>query len=104
MSPAVLSSLTRRELLVASVLAPFGVSAAQRSTATTPVPSAAIGPPPYKISINMELMFRATNPFPRRSYPRNSRQGIHRVQFLERHLQRSEQPCCKRKKRQDSRV
>jgi hydroxypyruvate isomerase len=46
-------SLSRRELLHAGIVAPLGLAAAGRQ-------SAALGPPPYTISINIEIMFRAT--------------------------------------------
>ena len=46
-------SLSRRDLLQASVVAPLGLSAVERQ-------SGGLGPAPYTISINIELMFRAT--------------------------------------------
>jgi hydroxypyruvate isomerase len=63
MTTAVKPTLDRRQLLVASLLAPLGISAGQRGApGAAIVPSTApIGPPPYKLSINIELMFRAAN-------------------------------------------
>ena len=59
------SSLTRRELLAAGVLAPFGIGALDQRGGQPPAPAAAasgpLGPPPYTLSINMELMFRTAN-------------------------------------------
>jgi hydroxypyruvate isomerase len=46
-------SLSRRELLQAGIVAPLGLATAGQQ-------SAALGPPPYTISINIEIMFRAT--------------------------------------------
>src|SRR5262245_51240847 len=58
-------SLSRRDLLAGSVLAPLGLGAVigQRG-APAPAPAAPtgpLGPPPYTLSINMELMFRTAN-------------------------------------------
>src|SRR4026207_426320 len=63
MTTTVTPTLSRRELLVASVLAPLGISAAQRGAPATPtaLSTAPLGPPPYKLSINIELMFRSAN-------------------------------------------
>src|SRR5688572_33488099 len=48
-------SINRREMLVASFLAPLGIRTGQRGA---PAP---LGPPPYKLSLNIELMFRSAN-------------------------------------------
>jgi hydroxypyruvate isomerase len=56
-------SISRRQLLAASILAPLGVRAAQRGPvpATATMSATSPGPPPYKLSINIELMFRSAN-------------------------------------------
>ena len=63
MTEPIKPSINRREMLVASVLAPLGLRTGQRgapaaATAASPAP---VGPPPYKLSINIELMFRSAN-------------------------------------------
>ncbi len=47
--------LNRRELLTAGLAAPLAVTTARRQA-----PASSPGPPPYTLSINIELMFRAT--------------------------------------------
>ena len=55
---------SRREVLAAGALAPIGLGALAQRGAPAPVPAAttttALGPPPYTLSINMEIMFRST--------------------------------------------
>ena len=46
-------SLSRREMLQAGIVAPLGLSAVDRQQ------SGGLGPPPYTISINIEIMFNA---------------------------------------------
>ena len=48
---------SRREIFAAGIIAPLGLGAFGQSATT----GAAPGPPPYTISINIELMFRAMN-------------------------------------------
>jgi hydroxypyruvate isomerase len=50
------SNLSRRELFAASLAAPFGLRALDQAA-----PAAQLPPPPYTLSINIEIMFRATN-------------------------------------------
>jgi hydroxypyruvate isomerase len=47
------TSISRRELLAAGVLAPLAAGAGRQSAGSP-------GPPPYKLSINIELMWRST--------------------------------------------
>lgn len=52
-SRALPGSLSRREWLQAGLVTPIGLAAASQQ-------SGVLGPPPYTISINIEIMFRAT--------------------------------------------
>jgi hydroxypyruvate isomerase len=48
--------LRRRDLLAAGFVAPLGLGVLGRQASTAP-----LGPPPYTLSINIEIMFRAEN-------------------------------------------
>jgi hydroxypyruvate isomerase len=53
--------LTRREMLAAGLAAPLGISAlAQDVGAQSSTPGARLAPPPYTLSINIEIMFPRT--------------------------------------------
>lgn len=57
------SMLSRREMLAAGLAAPFGVSAlAQAAEAQPATPATRLDPPPYTLSINIEIMFPRTMP------------------------------------------
>lgn len=49
-------SLNRRELLAAGLVAPLAFGTGSQQS-----PAAPLGPPPYTLSINIEIMFRAAN-------------------------------------------
>jgi hydroxypyruvate isomerase len=51
-------NLTRRDMLAAGLAAPLGATVLGRQT---PAPAAPLGPPPYTISINIEIMFNRAN-------------------------------------------
>src|SRR5688572_8181068 len=63
MTTSVTPTLSRRELLAGTLLAPLAIRAGQRGAPAPPSGSstAPLGPPPYKLSINIELMFRSAN-------------------------------------------
>jgi hydroxypyruvate isomerase len=55
-------SLSRRDMLATSALMPFALGASEgQGPASGVAPTAPPGPPPYTLSINIELMFRSAN-------------------------------------------
>jgi hydroxypyruvate isomerase len=52
---------SRRDLLAAGIFAPLGLEALRAQGQREAAPTAPLGPPPYTLSINVELMFRGTN-------------------------------------------
>jgi hydroxypyruvate isomerase len=57
---AVCHSLTRREWLGSAILAPAAIGA-RAQQAPAPAAAAPLGPPPYTLSINIEIMFNRAN-------------------------------------------